>query len=655
MRRRRNKYEYYLVAILAVAMILYFIISNISAESNGVNAYSVAIKTYKNSNYEQAYQEFKKVPINSSLKEAALFRQARCATNLGDKELAVRKYKKIIHSRSKSTIVPISEYNMATLLVDLKDKDATKHFKNIIKKYPSSDYAIASNYYLGLISAENIAGSEKHKIKQKNIAFNYFKNYLVKAPNGRFSNNVADEIIKLDVPLHNYDNLLIAKAFYENGEYEKAKLYLNKTTQRESWTDFAKNEFRLGNLEKARYYTNYGLKDFANSVKQEDIIEVIDNYISTYPTRKEGIQSLVAQKYNSAGADYIAYLNCSEIVEANLKDACFSNAYKRFPNGQYSAETLYSLFMEKYLNKKYNEAQRLGFLHIKKFPNTKSSPAILYYMGRIAFKNKHYESANNYYNRVLTKYPDSYYAYRANVNLYKDNGAFPYLNMNYKPVVFPYKKSLENNFVIKLALLKDYDLVEELCKKDKFIQSWIAYEKGNYTVSTILARQAMDEIAEKPSFEDLRWRLIYPQHYFEIIENVKGNNNPIIIESIIKEESHFNKYAKSFVGAGGLMQLMPATFNEIATNNALENDIFSEETNIKAGCIYYSNLKKVLGNKDLYAISAYNGGIGSVINWFSKLNYNDTDEFVEQIPYPETKNYVKKVLKSYWMYGNLYQ
>ena len=96
MRRRRNKYEYYLVAIFAVAMILYFIISNISAESNGVNAYSVAIKTYKNSNYEQAYQEFKKVPINSSLKEAALFRQARCATNLGDKELAVRKYKKII-------------------------------------------------------------------------------------------------------------------------------------------------------------------------------------------------------------------------------------------------------------------------------------------------------------------------------------------------------------------------------------------------------------------------------------------------------------------------------------------------------------------------------------------------------------------------------
>ena len=62
------------------------------------------------------------------------------------------------------------------------------------------------------------------------------------------------------------------------------------------------------------------------------------------------------------------------------------------------------------------------------------------------------------------------------------------------------------------------------------------------------------------------------------------------------------------------------------------------------------NLKKTLGNKDLFAISAYNGGIGSVTNWFSKLVYNDTDEFVEQIPYPETKNYENNifVFKRFW-------
>ena len=164
----------------------------------------------------------------------------------------------------------------------------------------------------------------------------------------------------------------------------------------------------------------------------------------------------------------------------------------------------------------------------------------------------------------------------------------------------------------------------------------------------------MAEMQIKPAFEDLRWRLIYPLHYYETVEKVKGNNNPIILQSIIKEESHFNPFATSSVGAGGLMQLMPATYNEIVKNTSIGADIYNPESNLKAGSIYYERLKKSLGNKDLYALSAYNGGIGSVNTWFSKLIYNDADEFVEQIPYSETKNYVKKVFRSYWVYGNIY-
>ena len=62
----------------------------------------------------------------------------------------------------------------------------------------------------------------------------------------------------------------------------------------------------------------------------------------------------------------------------------------------------------------------------------------------------------------------------------------------------------------------------------------------------------------------------------------------------------------------------------------------------------------MLNNLDISAIAAYNGGIGSIGNWQKNLNYADTDEFVEQIPYPETKNYVKKVFRSYWNYLRIY-
>ena len=655
MRRRRKKIDLYIVIFLAILTIGFFVYDRVSSESRGVQAYTKALESYKNSDYEKAYQYFGKVPSGSNLKDPALFRQARSATALDKKELAVKKYKRIIHSHSKSSIVPISEYNMAILMFEMKDKNAARHFKNIIKKHPTSDYAVASEYYLGLITLEKLPRSEKQIAKAKDRAFNHFKTYIEKAPDGRFALNSVAEINKLDMKLVNYDNLLIAKVYYLNGEYEKARDILNKTTVSVSWPEFVKTEFKLGNSDKVRYYTELGLKTYANGVNQEDTYEVIDDYIATFDSRKDGIKALASKNYSEKGADYIAYLNCNEVIEQGQKEACYRTLYEKFPNGQFSADSLYNMFLSKYLQKKYYEAQRLGFLHIKKFPDVKSSPAVTYYMGRISTKLKHYESANNYYKQVLNKYPDSYYAYRANYNLYKEDGAMPFLDINPKPVVFPYKKSLDNNLVIKLALLKDYDLVDEMCKKDKFIQSWIAYQKGNYTISAILARNAMEDITTKPPFDDLRWRLIYPLHYFEIVEKYKANNNPVVLQSIIKEESHFNPYVRSNAGAGGLMQLMPATFSEISRNVGFSGDLYSPDTNIRAGSAYYSGLKKVLGNKDLYAISAYNGGIGSVTNWFSKLIYNDTDEFVEQIPYPETKNYVKKVLRSYWIYGNIYQ
>ena len=592
MRSRRRKYDFYIAIFLTIFTVGYFVYNHVSAESRGISKYSSALELYKANEYEKAFEEFGKVPSGSSLKSPALFRQARCATNLDKKELAIKKYNRIVHSRAKSSISPISEYNMATLMFETQDKGAKKHFKRIIKKYPNSDYAIASQYYLGLIEIANPPKNARWLEKSKNRAFIYFKTYINESPDGRFSLNAIDEIKKLNPALTNYDNLLIAKSYYANGEYLKAKDYLFKTTFAESWADFAKNEYRLGNNEKGNSYAEEGLKKYASNTENKDVYEVVDSYIASFPTRKDALAKLVNMNLTSTGADYVAYLNCNEVVASNLKEACYRTLYEKYPNGQFSADSLYNLFIAKYLQKKYYDAQRLGFLYMKKFPDVNSSPAVMYYMGKIAFKLKHYESANNYYKQVIAKYPDTYYAFKANFNLYKDDGMFPFLELNYKPVVFPYKKSLDNNLVVKLAYLKDYDLVGELCKNDKFIQSWIAYQKKNYTVSAILARDGMQDMDVKPPFEDLRWRLVYPMHYYDIVDRVKGDNNPIILQAIIKEESHFNPFAKSVVGAAGLMQLMPATYNEVVKKHNLPSDLNAETANITAGCLYYTSLKE---------------------------------------------------------------
>ena len=87
MRRRRKKFDIFLVIFLAIILVGYFVYNNTSSESRGITAYQKALESYKKADYETAYQVFAKVPSGSTLKESALFRQARCATNMDKKEL----------------------------------------------------------------------------------------------------------------------------------------------------------------------------------------------------------------------------------------------------------------------------------------------------------------------------------------------------------------------------------------------------------------------------------------------------------------------------------------------------------------------------------------------------------------------------------------
>ena len=162
----------------------------------------------------------------------------------------------------------------------------------------------------------------------------------------------------------------------------------------------------------------------------------------------------------------------------------------------------------------------------------------------------------------------------------------------------------------------------------------------------------------KPDKYDLRWRLVYPLNYYDTIKHYaeKARNNIPLILSIIREESYFDPKAQSVVGASGLMQIMPATANEIAKRYELDElyNLFDADTNIMLGNYYYSELRSLLSGFDVSAIAAYNGGIVNVQQWKTSLYYNDTDELIEQIPYPETQDYVKKVFRSYLNYVRIY-
>ncbi len=132
-----------------------------------------------------------------------------------------------------------------------------------------------------------------------------------------------------------------------------------------------------------------------------------------------------------------------------------------------------------------------------------------------------------------------------------------------------------------------------------------------------------------------------------------------LIWAVIKTESDFDSSAESGVGAVGLMQLMPETFDEITNQRLKEGfDIgmrYDPETNIRYGTYYISYLYARYGNWDT-ALAAYNGGLGNVDEWLKDPAYGDEDgKSLREIPYQETRNYVKKVNKAMKKYESLYK
>lgn len=159
--------------------------------------------------------------------------------------------------------------------------------------------------------------------------------------------------------------------------------------------------------------------------------------------------------------------------------------------------------------------------------------------------------------------------------------------------------------------------------------------------------------------QDILAKNIYPNKYEEYVENYsqKYNVDKNLIFAIIKAESNFDERATSNKGATGLMQLMPATANDVARNIKMdcnEMDLKNADTNINLGVKYISVLIEKYDNKEV-ALAAYNAGTGTIDSWIEKEIIKKDGTDIENIPYKETNNYVRKILRNYKIYEDLYK
>lgn len=169
----------------------------------------------------------------------------------------------------------------------------------------------------------------------------------------------------------------------------------------------------------------------------------------------------------------------------------------------------------------------------------------------------------------------------------------------------------------------------------------------------------------KKDFTGPAWRALYPAGYWEAVsrESAKNGLDPFLTLSLIRQESMFDHRAVSPADARGLMQLLPSTgrmtSDELSRGGSGpgrfdEDSLFDPETNIRLGVAHLASLAGKYGGNVIRYVAAYNAGAMVVDKWAGRFGDVDDDEFVERIPYPETRGYVKKVLRNVAIYRRIY-
>ncbi len=194
------------------------------------------------------------------------------------------------------------------------------------------------------------------------------------------------------------------------------------------------------------------------------------------------------------------------------------------------------------------------------------------------------------------------------------------------------------------------DLLISLCR---MLQEVGAYKRSISMISRFSDGRGLQGDAEADVSD-----ILYPLAYWQTVREISEHYalDPLILLAVMREESRFDPDARSIAGALGLMQIMPQTAYSLGKQLRMGindvSEIYNIRMNITVGAYYLNALLKEFGSLPA-ALAAYNAGHDRVREWIKEGNYKSYDEFIEDIPYEETRNYVKRVLLTYFTYLSL--
>jgi soluble lytic murein transglycosylase len=492
-------------------------------------------------------------------------------------------------------------------------------------------------------------------------------------------NQIRDRLV-LDYPekLTKANWQAIADGYWRAEEHRKAAdAYLLSPPSPQNLYRTARGFHRNGNFEEAKRAYQKLIREYHDA--QETGAALI--YLARLSSADEAIAYL--ERAIAKFPDYVpqALLNKAVIYEAFDKEEAAKLARQQALENHADSAAVLNYRWQKAsrlaLQGDYNRAWQWGKA-IAETKSPESDPKTIFWAGKWAKAAKNPVAAERAFKNVIALHPQSYYAWRAAVMLGWNVGDFNRLrqiqpNLSFK---LPYEPlPVGSEIVQELYLLgQDRDAwielqgeltnPQQLTVEEQFTEGLLLVKMGQTSTGV----QSIWNLAQRESpLEQQQWRSLRNQETYwyslfpfpnqkSIIANAReAEINPLLTISVIRKESTFDPTIGSRVGAVGLMQIIPSTADWIAEQNKItEYELTKPEDNIRMGTWYLAHNHERYNNNSLYAIASYNAGTGNVSNWLEQFSQEDPDLFVEQIPFPETKDYVEGVFGNYWNYLRLY-
>jgi len=328
----------------------------------------------------------------------------------------------------------------------------------------------------------------------------------------------------------------------------------------------------------------------------------------------------------------------------------------------------------------YPQAAQIFEEQIRLYPGAKETVSALYWRARLyEQQDKQPGIAAAHYRTLIRAYSHYFYAQMATQRLVALGDAapvsLPQLD-KYVPATIP---KLDATFpegdphLVKAHLLVNAGLSEYVPQEIAAApgsSSWSGIAEAQiytsygetYRAMRVLKR-ALPFAASAPikSIPLAYWRILFPEVYWDTIkaESAKNGLDPYFVASLIRQESEFNPSAISKANAYGLMQLLPSVGKQMAREEGIGSietrQLLDPVLNIRLGTRYLRETMEKFGRVPEYALAAYNAGDNRVTDWQAAGPYQGIDEFVESIPFTETREYVQGILRNQDIYRGIDQ